>query len=118
MSTAPGRRVAHPELPQRLRPTTEGPAPGDAARHRAERRRRERHFRRRRRDLLEDAGMALAVMVALLSMTAGLGIVALIEVPLITVVVGSLFAERVVARRRSGARERPRRMPPRAPAAR
>ena len=53
-------------------------APGRA---RSEHRRRERHFRRRRRDLLEDALLGLVLAIVLISLTAGLGVLALIVLP-------------------------------------
>lgn len=65
-----------------------------------ERRRRERHFRRRRRDLLEDTGLALLLTVTLLSVTAGLGVLALIELPIAAALIGSGFTRRAVRKRR------------------
>lgn len=76
---------------------------------RVERLRRERHFRRRRRDLLEDAGLALLVTIALVSVTAGLGVLALIEVGLATALTASVFTERAIKRRRARERRRSRR---------
>lgn len=68
--------------------------------HTVERRRRERHFRRRRRDLLEDTGIGLVLTFFLLSTTAGLGVLALIEVLLAAAIIASMFTERAVKRRR------------------
>src|SRR5262249_14630748 len=62
---------------------------------RAERRRRQRHFRLRRRDLVLDTAMALGLTVVLISVTAGLGVLALLELPVSGVLVGSLIVERV-----------------------
>lgn len=67
----------------------------------AQRRRRQRHFARRRRDLLQDAGAALVIAVFLISATAGLGVLALLEIPLAGALIASLLAERVIARRRA-----------------
>jgi hypothetical protein len=69
----------------------------------AGRRRRERHRRRLRRDLLEDFGLALLVSVTALIMTAGLGVIALLEVPLLGAVIASFWLERRVRRRFSSA---------------
>jgi hypothetical protein len=71
----------------------------------AERRRRERHFRRRRRDLLQDVGIALLLAIILVSVTAGLGVLVLLEVPIAAGLIGSSLAERVLGKRRA----RPRR---------
>jgi hypothetical protein len=62
----------------------------------AERRRRERHYRLRRRDLLEDVGAALIMTILLLMLTAGLGVLALLD----GVLLGLLVASGVVKRRR------------------
>jgi hypothetical protein len=77
----------------------------DGARARSERRRRERHFARRRRDLLEDTGLALIFTLILISVTAGLGVVVLLEIPLGTALVASVIIPRV-RRRRQSARAR------------
>jgi hypothetical protein len=65
-----------------------------------ERRARERHLRRRRRDLLEDSVAALALTVFALTVTAGLGVIALLEVPAAVVVFGSLGIGRARRRKR------------------
>jgi hypothetical protein len=98
MNPAPARRP--PAAPARL--TRE---PADA--RRLERRRRERHFRRRRRDLLEDTGLALAVATVLFIVTAGLGVLALLELPIAALLLLSGIAERL-RRRRRPVRQRPR----------
>jgi hypothetical protein len=55
--------------------------PEEAVRRaRQERRRRERHFARRRRDLVQDVLLGLLLAIVMLSLTAGLAVVALIEV--------------------------------------
>jgi hypothetical protein len=82
----------------RVRPAPHRPAasrpPGALA---TERRRRERHYRLRRRDLLGDVGAGLLVTVLLLVLTAGLGVLALLDLALL----GLLVASAVVERRRS-----------------
>ena len=65
-----------------------------------ERRRRQRHFARRRRDLLEDCVVAAVLAILIVSVTAGLGVVALMEIPLGAALIGSFVAERVIRRRR------------------
>lgn len=69
-----------------------------------ERRRRERHYRLRRRDLLVDAGLAFALTIALITITAGLGVLALLELPIAGGLIASLVAERVAGRRCGQAR--------------
>jgi hypothetical protein len=76
-------------------------APARAAR--LERRRREQHLRRRRRDLLEDVGIAIVLMIVALIWAAGLAVIALIEIPIGAAVIGSLVLER---RRRKQRRDR------------
>src|ERR1700689_4843390 len=61
---------------------------------RIERRRREQHWRRLRRDLLEDGVMAVALAVLVITVTAGLGVVALLAVPATGVVLGSFVVQR------------------------
>jgi hypothetical protein len=62
----------------------------------AERRRRQRHYRLRRRDLLEDLGAGLLMTVLLLTLTAGLGVLALLDLGL----VGVLVVSGLIGRRR------------------
>jgi hypothetical protein len=88
--------------------------PAASRRHRtavSERRRRERHFRRRRRDLLEDTGMALLLAIILVSVTAGLGVLALLELPVVALLIGTSVAGRGLGARLAKPR-------PRAPRAR
>jgi hypothetical protein len=66
----------------------------------AERRRRQRHFARRRRDLLEDAGIALLLTLTLLVLTAGLGVVALLELPMAGILAASVVIPRIRRHRR------------------
>jgi hypothetical protein len=68
---------------------------------RADRRRRRRLIRRRRRDLLEDMGLAVVLALFLLIVTAGLGVVAILEIPALILIGGSLVAERIIRRRRA-----------------
>jgi hypothetical protein len=73
----------------------------------AERRRRQRHFARRRRDLLEDTALALLVTVVLLTVTAGLGVIALLEIPMAITLFATILIPRV-RRHRQGVRTPPR----------
>lgn len=99
MTAAAHRRVVTAEPSPRLaRATAPTTVPEHA--HTVERRRRERHFRRRRRDLVEDTGIGLVLTIFLLGTTAGLGVLALIEVLLAAAIIASMFTERAVRRRR------------------
>jgi hypothetical protein len=109
MSAAPAR---HSERAAPRRRRTSGPVPADrarttgdrsAARRRvsAERRRRQRHFARRRRDLTEDGAVALVISLALIVLTAGLGVLALFMMLLATLIAGSVIVPRAIARRRA-----------------
>jgi hypothetical protein len=71
-----------------------------------ERIRRERHLRRLRRDLLVDVGCALVLTIVTLIITAGLGVVALLEVPVAGAIIASFFLERAARKRRDRARPR------------
>jgi hypothetical protein len=112
MSAAPAR---HSERAAPRRRRTSGSVPADrarttgdrsAARRRvsAERRRRQRHFARRRRDLIEDGAVALVISLALLVMTAGLGVLALFMMLLATLIAGSVIVPRAIRRHRAGSR--------------
>jgi hypothetical protein len=95
--------VRPPERPRAPRrpPPSARPAADPARRARAaERRRRERHFRHRRRDLLQDTGVALAITILLIAATAGLGVLALLMIPLAGGLIGSSVGGRVRRRRR------------------
>jgi hypothetical protein len=84
----PVRRADRPtRSPRRLSPAA------------AERRRRQQHFRLRRRDLLVDAVLGLVLAILLLSETAGLGILAVLLLPATLVLLATGFARR--RRRRS-----------------
>jgi hypothetical protein len=58
----------------------------------------------RRRDLVLDIAMAFVVTVILISMTAGLGVLLLLELPIAGVLAASLIVERVRRRRRNSRR--------------
>ena len=62
------------------------------------RRARRERFRQRRRDLAQDVVVALLLTSLLFALTAGLGVVALIDVPIAMVLVASIVIDR---RRRS-----------------
>jgi Flp pilus assembly protein TadB len=89
---------AVPARPPRRRPAV---ASRDAVR---ERRRRELHFRRRRRDLLQDGVLGLLLAIVLLSVTAGLGVLALIEIIVAVTALGAMLIPRGYRRWRSRAR--------------
>jgi hypothetical protein len=95
MSAAPSRRTQRAE--HRSHPLPVSTLRAATRRNRTpvgERRRRERHFRRRRRDLLEDTGIALLLAIILVSVTAGLGVLALLELPVVLALLGSGLAAR------------------------
>jgi hypothetical protein len=73
------------------------------------------HFRRRRRDLLEDGVAGLVVMIFAIVLTPGLGMLALLEIPVALAVIGSVVAERRIRKRRAEAGERPGARPQRGP---
>jgi hypothetical protein len=64
-----------------------------------ERRRRISHFRRRRRDLLVDSALAIVLMVLALILTPGLGVLAIIEIPVALALVGTVVGERRIRKR-------------------
>jgi hypothetical protein len=66
-----------------------------------------RHLRRRRRDLLEDAVLAILLMTLAVILTPGLGVIAIIEVPVGLLLIATVLVERRRSRiRRSSARRR------------
>lgn len=71
---------------------------------RIERRRRLTHIRRRRRDLLEDCVLAIVVLVFALIVTPGLGVLALIEVPVALGLIGTVLVERRIRKKRQASR--------------
>ncbi|MGI8428517.1 MAG: hypothetical protein ACR2OB_04265 [Solirubrobacteraceae bacterium] len=60
-----------------------------------ERRRRQQHFRGRRRDLLQDVAIGILLTTIVLTYAAGLGVVALLEVLVAGTMIGSALARRV-----------------------
>lgn len=91
MSASPARRHAfRPPIPKQEQPS----------RAALERRRRQRLLARRRRDLLEDSAAAIVLTIVAVTLTAGLGVIALIEVPVVLALVFSYVRDR---RRRRGA---------------
>lgn len=103
--------MAPPPAAARARPAAEpsGPSrpsrasrPSRRPRATADRRRRERHYRLRRRDLVQDLGAGLLVAVLLFMLTAGLGVLALIDFALIGLLIGSGVIGRRRRRRRPG----------------
>lgn len=79
-----------------------------AASARAARRRRQRHLRLLRRDLLADVVSAVVLTIVMLSVTAGLGALALAEIPVAGAVIGSFILERRTRTRRQLAMHRAR----------
>jgi hypothetical protein len=79
-----------------------------AASARAARRRRQRHVRLLRRDLLADVVAAVVLTILMLSVTAGLGALALAEIPVAGAVIGSFVLERRRRTRRQVATHRAR----------
>jgi Flp pilus assembly protein TadB len=100
MSAASARHFETRDSERAVRGQGAAPARRPArARANAERRRRQRHFARRRRDLLEDTALALLLTVVLLTVTAGLGVIALLEIPMAIVLIASIVIPRVRRRR-------------------
>lgn len=85
MSASPARRAAY-EPPT---PKQEHPSQGTL-----ERRRQRRLLARRRRDLLEDSVAALVLTIVAITLTAGLGVIALIELPVVLALVISYVRDR------------------------
>ena len=99
MSASPARRVHYrPPIPK----------PEEPSRAALERRRRQRLLARRRRDLLEDCVAAIVLTIVAITLTAGLGVIALMEVPVVLALVVSYVRDR--RRRRSGPERRGRRV--------
>jgi hypothetical protein len=88
--------MAQPQSARRADPALWSPPSPRQAAADPERRRRARHFRLRRRDLLEDVAGGALLAIVLLALTSGLGVLALLEVPL----AGILVAAGVITRRR------------------
>jgi Flp pilus assembly protein TadB len=98
MSASPARRLPYqppaPE-PEQRSPTAQ------------QRRRQQRLLARRRRDLLEDVVAAIVLTIVAITLTAGLGVIALIEVPVVLALVISYVRDR--RRRRAALSRRGRR---------
>jgi hypothetical protein len=90
-------RPSHPQP----RPASARPLTVDRAAM-LERRRRISHFRRRRRDLLGDAALAIVLMVLALILTPGLGVLAIIEIPVALALIGTILGERRIRKRQPG----------------
>jgi Flp pilus assembly protein TadB len=85
MSASPARRIPH-------QPPT--PKPEQPSRAALQRRRQQRLLARRRRDLLEDVVAAIVLTIVAITLTAGLGVIALIEVPVVLALVISYLRDR------------------------
>jgi Flp pilus assembly protein TadB len=102
VNARPARRSESSRPTEELRrqpPALRASVPADRA-ARAERRRREQHLRRRRRDLLEDVVIAIVLTIVALIWTAGLGVIAIVAVPVACAVIGSFLVERWLRKRR------------------
>jgi Flp pilus assembly protein TadB len=100
MSASPARRLSY-------QPPT--PEPEQPSRTAQQRRRQQRLVARRRRDLLEDVVAAIVLTIVAITLTAGLGVIALIEVPVVLALVISYVRDR--RRRRTPPSQRGRRLP-------
>lgn len=98
MGAQSARRAAWTSRPDALAPMPgarrDGPPERSRAEARMQRRRRERHMRRLRREALQDFGLAVVLSVFTLVLTAGLGVVMLLEVPVGAAVAVSFLLER------------------------
>jgi hypothetical protein len=106
MSADPARRPA--SRPRRGLVAQPPPA-RDARRRldhavRIDRRRRLQHLQRLRRDFLMDALVAIVLVIFALSMTSGLGVMAILEVPVALALIASAVVDRRRRRRRPTAR--------------
>ena len=85
MSASPARRAPYqPAIPKQ-----EQPSLGPLAH-----RRQQRLVARRRRDLLEDSVAGIVLTIVAITLTAGLGVIALIEVPVVLALVISYVRDR------------------------
>jgi Flp pilus assembly protein TadB len=100
MSASPARRLPDPPP---------APEPEQSSRPALQRRRQQRLLARRRRDLLEDVVAAIVLTIVAITLTAGLGVIALIEVPVVLALVISYVRDR--RRRRTPNSRRGRRLP-------
>jgi hypothetical protein len=87
---SPGEASGEP-----LEPAGAARAAGSARR---ERRRRERHLQALRRDALVDVLLALALMTVTLMVTSGLGVVAILALPVGLLVMASYLRDRLARR--------------------
>jgi uncharacterized protein YjiS (DUF1127 family) len=92
MSAQPARHPPPARAARAARPRQRPAAAGRPAR--IEQRRRRRHLQQLRRDALVDFIAAFALMIVVLIATAGLGVVALLEIPVALAVIASVVAER------------------------
>jgi hypothetical protein len=76
---------------------------------RLDRRRRRQHYRRRRRDLLQDVLTAIVLMILALSLTPGLGMIAIFEAAVGLTLVVSVVVKRRLRKRPPAARRTARR---------
>jgi hypothetical protein len=84
----------HRAPPARPRSRPQARAHPHAHATRLEQRRRRRHLQRLRRDALVDVIAALVLTIFVLIATAGLGVVALLEIPVAGLVIASFVIER------------------------
>ena len=95
MPTTPARRPPYtPQFSPRPQPPRTAP----------DRQQRSQHFARRRRDLLEDTAAALLLTLLTITLTAGLGAILLLELP----VALALITSHLLDRRRHRRHSRPR----------
>lgn len=109
MPNASPQRHATPAALTDVATSRAGTAGTSATRARIlERRRRARHFRARRRDLLQDAVVAAVLTLLALSVTAGLGVLAMLELPVAAGLGAAwLVRRRTQKRRREGTADAP-----------
>ena len=101
--------MAQPQSARRADPAPWSSPPPRRVPTDPERRRRARHFRLRRRDLLGDLAAGALLAIALLALTSGLGVLALLEVALVAILVAGGVIARRRARRVGASRTRTRR---------
>src|SRR5436190_14776377 len=96
MTAQSARRASSRALPSdRPRPSSVPASRGPMDRSAREvRRQRQRHLRRRRRDLLEDVCLAIVLTIGLIVATAGLGVVVIIDFSIAAAMIASVVLER------------------------
>jgi hypothetical protein len=87
-------RSPRPDRPLREAGGRLSVAPDASSQRRAAARRRIRLIRRRRLDLLQDSILGLSLAIFVLLVSAGLGVVALLALPVSLLLIGSLALER------------------------